>query len=301
MVWSIPSSNSCKGDTIVSVINHPNWLTFTRSSVNESDYPRVVVYINIRLSSFHFSPWKDIIDHKDILLISFFNNNNSFWLINIYSDSSHLALKYLKDTEVNIQNMLIMTGDFNIWDSLWDPVFPHHSSISDDLLIIADFFDLSLLTYTNQFPIRYTDNPSDSNLVLDIMFLWSGLDKLDNHIIHPDWHFTSDHVLLTIAISTIEKNINSVKRSIVKGSEEEKSFIKEVIASFRSLNTSNLSDIPSLEKIVGDFTDIAAGSWEKYTKNVNITKHSKSWWDKNCSRALKKYRNMKRSFFDSKI
>ena len=113
-IWSIPSSNSYKRDTIIGVINHPNWLTFTRFSANESSYPRVVTYINIRLSSFHFSLWKNIIDHKDILLNSFFNNNDSFWLMNVYSDFSHLALKYLKDTEVNIWNMLIITGYFNI-------------------------------------------------------------------------------------------------------------------------------------------------------------------------------------------
>ena len=38
--------------------------------------------------------------------------------MNVYSDLSHAALKYLKDTEVCIQNLLIMTGDFNIHDSL---------------------------------------------------------------------------------------------------------------------------------------------------------------------------------------
>jgi len=29
-----------------------------------------------------------------------------------------MALKYLKNTEVNIDNILVMTGDFNIRDSL---------------------------------------------------------------------------------------------------------------------------------------------------------------------------------------
>ena len=29
------------------------------------------------------------------------------------------TLKYLKNTEVNINNVLIITGDFNIRDSLW--------------------------------------------------------------------------------------------------------------------------------------------------------------------------------------
>ena len=36
--------------------------------------------------------------------------------MNIYSDTSHSVLKYLKDTKVNINNLLIMTGNFNIRD-----------------------------------------------------------------------------------------------------------------------------------------------------------------------------------------
>jgi len=38
--------------------------------------------------------------------------------MNVYSDSSHTVLKYLKDTEVNIDNIIVMTRDFNIRDSL---------------------------------------------------------------------------------------------------------------------------------------------------------------------------------------
>ena len=38
--------------------------------------------------------------------------------MNIYSDTSHSTLKYLKDTEVNINSLLIMTDDFNIRDWL---------------------------------------------------------------------------------------------------------------------------------------------------------------------------------------
>ena len=34
--------------------------------------------------------------------------------MNVYSDSSHSALKYLKDAEVNIWNLLIITSNFNI-------------------------------------------------------------------------------------------------------------------------------------------------------------------------------------------
>ena len=75
-----------------------------------------MAYINIYLSLFCFLLHKDIINHKDILLISFFSKNVCYFIMNIYSDSSYSALKYLKDTKVNINNLLIMTGDFNIRD-----------------------------------------------------------------------------------------------------------------------------------------------------------------------------------------
>ena len=38
-------------------------------------------------------------------------------MINIYSDDNQSALKYLKDTKANIQNVLIMARDFNIRNS----------------------------------------------------------------------------------------------------------------------------------------------------------------------------------------
>jgi len=39
-------------------------------------------------------------------------------MINIYLDSDQSTLKHIKDTEANLQNVLIMTGDFNIRDSV---------------------------------------------------------------------------------------------------------------------------------------------------------------------------------------
>jgi len=120
--WSeirkIPSSSDCEGEPLMGTNYHLNWILFARIPSEKSDSPRVITYINIRLSSLCFLLCKDIINHRDIILISFFNNNICYYIMNVYSDSSHSVLKYLKDTEVNINNVLLMTGNFNIRDSL---------------------------------------------------------------------------------------------------------------------------------------------------------------------------------------
>ena len=157
LLWStihmISSASNQEGKILVGITHYPNWLLFARTPLSQSDTPRVLVYINIRLSSLCFSLWNNIIHYKDILLISFINNYVCSFIMNVYSDSSHSALKYLKDTEVNVSNMLIMTGNFNIRDSLWDPSFLYHSSISDNLIIIADSFNLNLSTQLTSCPL----------------------------------------------------------------------------------------------------------------------------------------------------
>ena len=124
--------------------------------------------------------------------------------MNIYSDSSHSTLKYLKDTEVDLCNFLIMMGNFNIRDSLWDSFFPHHSFISDDLIILADSFDLFLSIPINQVPTRYTDNANELNLTIDLIFVQCDSSVLNNHSIHSEWHLSSNHASLTITIPISE-------------------------------------------------------------------------------------------------
>jgi len=253
-IRTISSLVNCKDIPLVGIPNHPNWLTFTKEPCSTISFPRVIIYINIRLSSFQFSLCKNVINHRDILLASFFNDNNIFWIMNVYSDSSHSILKYLMDTEVNISNLLIMTGNFNIRDSIWDSSFPHHSSISDNLMIIADSFNLELSILTNQVPTRYLDMVSEANSVIDLMFLQSGSNELNNHSIHPEWRLSSDHAPIMVSVPITEENIITSKFSIVKNSEEEENFIKDVSSIIKSIKVSDLSDIDKLKDTTNSLT-----------------------------------------------
>lgn len=48
-IYAILSLSSKEEDRVVDASNHPNWITFSRASSDENNYPRVILYINIYL------------------------------------------------------------------------------------------------------------------------------------------------------------------------------------------------------------------------------------------------------------
>ena len=270
--WSkirkILSTSSCKGKPLMGTCHYPNWISFARIPSDNKDFPRVITYINICLSSLCFLLRKDIFNHRDISLLSFLNNNVCHYILNVYSDSSHSALKYLKDTEVNINNIILITGDFNIKDSLWDPSFPFHSFISDNLIMIADSFDLVLSSPTNSCPARYSNMAEESNSVIDLMFLQYGSLELDHHSILPDSHLSSDHAPLPIDIPIFKEIIQTSKLILIPKSEQETTFINNVISNFKTLDTSNIVDAIKLECVVNQLRSIIDQAWSKNAKKI---------------------------------
>ena len=74
-------------------------------------------------------------------------------MLNVYLDNQQSALKYLKNTKVTLQNVLIMTGDFNIRDNIWDSLYFFHLVHSNSLIDIVDLFNLFLSHSIQQIPI----------------------------------------------------------------------------------------------------------------------------------------------------
>jgi len=94
-----------------------------------------------------------------------------------------------------------------------------------------------------------------------------------------------------VSIPIAEENIITSKFSIVKNSKEEENFIKDVSYIIKNINVSNLSDSNKLEDTTNSFASSLENTWRMNSKQVNITKHFKSWWNKECSLALSNHRS----------
>ena len=204
-----------------------------------------------------------------------------------------MDLKYFKDTEVNISNVLIITENFSIKNSFEDYNFLYYSIYRDILFDITDFFSFELSKPFESFPTRYSDNHQDSDSFLDFVFLYQNSSEYNNHCIHPDWRLTLDYDPITVNISIIEEHVQTKKQSLIKNSEEESHFINKLVYFLKSINTESIQSIDTFETIIQTFASNIYRIWHKHSKIVNITRYSKTEWDNNCYRDLDMYKQSK--------
>jgi len=124
---------------------------------------------------------------------------------------------------------------------------------------------------------RYMNNFNNFNFVIHSMFLQANAEEFDTHIILLDLQSPSNHALLVVNIIVRKEFIQDKRRTIVKNSEEEARFIKELTSRVRHIDMTNISDCKTLERTTQEFIAITEKLWIKYSKCVNITKYSKIW------------------------
>ena len=112
-----PSTTASGGDEVVGAPIHPDWTQVVRFPQNSEQTPRVMCFIHSRLSRLHFAFKRDIVDHRDIQLLFFFNRGRCQFLMNIYSDDLHTAVDFLSNAALNIPHLLYIGGDFNVRDA----------------------------------------------------------------------------------------------------------------------------------------------------------------------------------------
>ena len=132
-------------------------------------------------------------------------------------------------------------------------MYSFHSSHSDIISEIINSFDLTLSLPIQQVLIRYSNNKNNSNLVIILFFLWSNSIELNNHEVHPELHFPSNHASLTVDIVINKEFIQDRRCTTIKNSKEKTKFMSNLINGFKNINTSNISNRDSLECIVQEY------------------------------------------------
>jgi len=128
-------------------------------------------FIHSRLSKLCFALKRDIVDHKDIQLLFFFNRGRCQFLKNVYSNDLYTAVNFLSREALNIPNLLYMGGDFNIRDAEWDPFVSSYPATGQSLRDLEDYYSLVHSLLVLSVPTHYSDISGHANSVIDLIFL----------------------------------------------------------------------------------------------------------------------------------
>ena len=183
-----------------------------------------------------------------------------------------------------------MARDFNIRDREWNSFYSHYLTHNDSLMEVTDSFELKLSSSVHQVPTHYTDNSNDSNSIINFLFPWSNSVKIDSYFILPEFWHLLDHIFLIADISIMEEFIQEKWQTIIRNSKEKENFVSELTNMIGNINTLSIPNKETLETIIQEYARISESIWYKFSKNVNITKCSKVWWNEEYHNKMNKYR-----------
>jgi len=91
---------------------------------------------------------------------------------------------------------------------------------TDHLLEIADLFNLKRLLPINLVPIRYVDDPNDSNSIINLIFLKSYSEEFNTYSIPPNIWSSSDYAPLIVNIAIQEEFIQKKDYTSIRGARK---------------------------------------------------------------------------------
>jgi len=260
---------------------------------------------------------RDLVDHRDIFVLFLFQGNNTYNLMNVYSDDDNTVILYLRDHVDELPLFQYMGGDFNVHSRVWDSNVTHHRWAAITLLEIAADLDLEWTQPSNPGPTFISHNEDLRPSVIDLMFHQISDSARSQTNRDPDRKGPTDHIPLTTSV-ILDSVIEGVtRRSITRGSEAEKAFINDLRTGVLATTVGTLNTSADIDRVAQALADVFSMAWDKHCKEVCITKHSQPWWDDECTESLSQYKTekseeswlafrrtvkaAKRKFFDSRI
>ncbi|PPQ94761.1 hypothetical protein CVT25_007501 [Psilocybe cyanescens] len=289
-VCTAPSTSRKSGDDVISAPLHPSWLPMVRIPEPDSR-PRVMAYVSNRLKEFCPSMRRDLIDHRDVLILSLFANGQCYNLMNIYSDNTHTAALLLAEEAASLPPFIYMGGDFNIHSQEWDGGYLGHPGVATALLNTAAEVGLQRAPFVNPGPTFYPRIQGFRSTVIDLVF------------VQPDQTLTAqvtnvhnamgelDHIPLATTLSISADSGATPRRALKSDKEEQIRFVRVIEGEFAMKVDEHapLNTPDQIDAVVRAIADSFSAAWETCSREVTITRRSKPWWTDECSVALQAY------------
>ncbi|CAA7267356.1 unnamed protein product [Cyclocybe aegerita] len=158
-----------EGDEVIGAPKHPDWLQMV--CIKEGEVPCMITYVLTRLSRYRPAMHCDIVDHRDILVLSLFSGGEVLNLMNVYSDDQHTAIEYLAACVHSLLPFIYIAGNFNCVLTTWDDYEHGELSTAISLWDTASQISLKWAQPSNHGPMRISPNPNQRSNVLDLVFL----------------------------------------------------------------------------------------------------------------------------------
>ena len=111
LIRRAPSAKNPEGEEVMGAPINPAWTMMVRHPGNNvNQRPRVLTYVTKRLSSLRPAMRRDLVDHRDIMIISLFYKEEVIHLANIYSDDEATVIQVLRDKAQYIPALSMMGG-----------------------------------------------------------------------------------------------------------------------------------------------------------------------------------------------
>ena len=210
-----------------------------------------------------------MVNHRNILLLSFFNRGECHFLMNIYSDDRHSAVKFILDQIIDIHNLLCMGKDFNIRDAERDPSVSLHPAAGQALVDLADSLGLVCSLPELSVPSYSSHTDGYANSVIDLIFLGMSYAQV-LHRIESDLRRPSDHAPLLLNLSISPENIRFSRKVLKHDSDEENHFLSSVTMGLHALNFSRLDSMDDLDLLSTAVSRVISNAWEVNARNIML-------------------------------
>jgi hypothetical protein len=234
-------------------------------------------YMYKRLVKFRLSYYREVINHKDLLLLSLQVGGSEIFTLNVYNDDRATVVSFLRREGLAIPCLSIMTGDFNCHSMVWDPSYDSHGVVAAQLLELTQDLELDWDPPVNPSPTHIPHVEAFNHMVIDLIFTPPGvvIELPQRRMVELQGPL--DHIPLLSKIRIRPSKLEVTRITIPKESDEEDAFLGDLYRLMRSVLALPIVSQNGVEERANIFALAFSTAWETNVVEVVIKSHSKGW------------------------